>query len=204
MSINRRGFLAAGAAAAGLSTASAPSAGRAAEPEAKAALKLSSQLGIIPGKSLQEKIKKMEEWGFDGVELPGDIVGKEKTFKEAIQGTRLKFSAVCWGSINGDIVSENESKRAPAVEALKKVLAAAAELGSTGVIYVPAFNGQTKLTNQEIRKILEDTFPAFGEYAVKVGSRCSSSRSTAARPSSSASWPTRPRSAATPRAPASA
>jgi len=173
MSINRRGFLAAGAAAVGLSTASAPSAGRAAEPEAKAkaALKLSSQLGIIPGKSLQEKIKRMEEWGFDGVELPGEIVGKEKTFKEAIQGTRLKFSAVCWGSINGDVVSENESKRAPAVAALKKVLAAAAELESTGVIYVPAFNGQTKLTNQEIRRILEETLPAVGEYAVKVGSR---------------------------------
>ena len=173
MSINRRGFLASGAAAAAF--ASVPRQSSAQGPEAKgsgkAVLKLSSQLGIIPGKSLEEKVKKMDEWGFDAVELPGDIVGKEKSFKDAIKGTRMKFSAVCWGSINGAVVSEDESKRGPAVEALKKVLAAAAELESTGVIYVPAFNGQTKLTNQEIRKILEDTLPAVGEYAVKVGSR---------------------------------
>ena len=36
---------------------------------------------------------------------------------------------------------------------------------------MPAFNGQTKLTNQEIRQVLLDTFPAIGEYAVSVGSR---------------------------------
>ena len=41
----------------------------------------------------------------------------------------------------------------------------------TGVIYVPAFNGQTKLANQEIRKILLDTLPAIGEHAEKAGTR---------------------------------
>ena len=42
---------------------------------------------------------------------------------------------------------------------------------STAVIYVPAFNGQTKLANQEIRKILLDTPPAIGEHAVQAGTR---------------------------------
>lgn len=171
MTIHRRQFLAGGAAAAALATAPSGSAAGAARPDKKAELKLSSQLGVIPGKGLEEKIARMEKWGFQGVELPGDVIGNEKKFKDAIQGTGLKFSAVCWGSINGDIVSEVEEKRAPAVEKLKRVLASAAELETTGVIYVPAFNGQTKLTNQEIRKLLLDTLPAVGEYAVSVGSR---------------------------------
>ena len=171
MTIHRRQFLASGAAAAALATASSDSAAGAARPDKKAELKLSSQLGVIPGKGLEEKIARMEKWGFQGVELPGDVAGNEKKFKDVIQGTGLKFSAVCWGSINGDIVSEVEEKRAPAVEKLKRVLASAAELETTGVIYVPAFNGQSRLTNQEIRKVLVDTLPAVGEYAVSVGSR---------------------------------
>jgi len=177
MTISRRELLSGGAAllaAAGsttLSEAAKPRKSETGKPKTKAELKLSSQLGIIPGKGLQEKIAKMVQWGFQGVELPGDIAGQEKKFKEAIQGTGLKFSAVCWGAINGDIVSDVVEKRAPAVEKLKRALASAAELETTGVIYVPAFNGQTKLTNQEIRTILLDTLPAVGEHAVKVGSR---------------------------------
>lgn len=171
MSLNRRGFLAAGAAAAALAATSSPTAQAASEPKKKAELKLSSQLGVIPGKPLEEKIAKMEKWGFQGVELGGDIVGNVKKYKDAIKGTGLKYSAVCWGSINGDVVSEVVEKRAPAIEQFKKVLAAAGELETTGVIYVPAFNGQTKLTNQEIRKLLLETLPKLGEYAVSVGSR---------------------------------
>lgn len=172
MMINRRELFA-GSAAAGvaLATASAASIARAARPKMDGVLKLSSQLAVIPGKSLEEKIAKMEKWGFDAVELPGDIVGKEKTFKDAVKDTKLKFSAVCFGSISGDLVSEDKTKRGPAAEKLKQVLASAGELETTGVIYVPAFNGQTKLANQEIRAILLDTLPAIGEHAVKVNSR---------------------------------
>jgi sugar phosphate isomerase/epimerase len=172
MIITRRGLLAGGAAAAAsLTTAASASMAWAAKPKMDGVLKLSSQLPVIPGKSLEEKIAKMDKWGFDAVELPGDVVGKEKVFKDAIKDTKLKFSAVCFGSMNGDLVSEDQAKRGPAAEKLKQVLTSAGELGTTGVIYVPAFNGQTKLTNQEIRAILLDTLPAIGEHAVKVGSR---------------------------------
>ncbi|MHB9049904.1 MAG: sugar phosphate isomerase/epimerase family protein [Pirellulales bacterium] len=172
MSINRRGFLV-GSTVAAVGLANGVRVRAADKPASKreAVLKLSSQLGVIPGKGLEEKIAKMEKWGFDGIELGGDIVGNEKRYKDAIKNSKLKYSAVCWGSIGGAIVSEVVEKRAGGIEALKKVLASAGELETTGVIYVPAFNGQTKLTNQEIRKILLDTFPAIGEYAVKVGSR---------------------------------
>jgi sugar phosphate isomerase/epimerase len=172
MVLNRRGLLAGGAAAAAtLATAAPASMAWAAKPKMDGVLKLSSQLPVIPGKSLEEKIAKMDKWGFDAVELPGDIVGKEKMFKDAIKDTKLKFSAVCFGSMNGDLVSEDKAKRGPAAEKLKQVLTSAGELGTTGVIYVPAFNGQTKLANQEIRAILLDVLPGIGEHAVKVGSR---------------------------------
>ena len=172
MSVTRRGFFMAGAAtAAGL--AAAPSITLADPPQAKpeATLKLSSQLGVIPGKDLQEKLAKMEQWGFDGVELGGDIVGNEKKFEDAMKNTKLKVSATCWGSCKGDLVSDVVEKRAGGIEALKQVLTSAGALRSTGVVYVPAFNGQTKLSNQEIRKVLLDILPAIGEHAAKAGTR---------------------------------
>ncbi len=126
---------------------------------------------MIPGKSLDEKLAKMQAWGFAGVELGGDVVGNEKKYLDAIAKTDLKFSAICWGSHSGDLVSEDAQKRKKGIEDLKKALASAGEVKSTGVIYVPAFNRETKRTNQEIRQLLLDTFPAIGEYAVSVGSR---------------------------------
>ncbi len=170
MTINRRELMTSGVAAmAGLTLLTRVREGRAAEGEAS--LKLSSQLGVIPGDGLDEKLDKMARWGFDAVELGGDIVGKESRFREATKKAGLKISAICWGSISGDLVSDVKEKRQPAFDQFKQMLTSAGELQSTGVIYVPAFNGQTKLGNQEIRKILTDTLPALGEHAKQVGSR---------------------------------
>ena len=172
--VNRRNFLLTSAVAAA-GTAVLPHAGKAEEPKAKAegVLNLSSQLGIIPGKDLAEKLATMEKWGFAGVELPGDVVGNEKKYQDALKNTKLKFSAICGAAFcaNGDIVSDVVEKRAPAVEGIKRALTAAGAVGSTGVIFVPAFNGQTKLGNQEIRKILIDVLPGLGEHADKAGTR---------------------------------
>jgi sugar phosphate isomerase/epimerase len=172
MAIDRRDFLiGTSAAALGVMAMPGTASAQSIEPKKEAILRLSSQLSLIPGKDLDEKLARMDQWGFDAVEIPGDVVGKEKTYLDAVAKTRLKISAVCWGSIKGDVVSDVPAKRPPAVAALKRVLESAAELKSTGVIFVPAFNGQTKLTNQEIRNILVDTLPEVGEHAVKVGSR---------------------------------
>ncbi len=171
MSVTRRNFLLSSAVAAASATVTRSAAAQ--EPAAKpeATLKLSSQLTVIPGKDLAEKLANMERWGFDGVELSGDVVGKEKMYQDAVNKTRLKISAVCWGSNGGSLVSDVVSKRAPGVAALKRVLTSAGAVGSTGVVYVPAFNGQTELTNQEIRKLLIDTLPDVGEHAHQAGTR---------------------------------
>jgi sugar phosphate isomerase/epimerase len=174
MSFNRRGFLITGAAAAA-GAAALPGTTAAAEPKPRpeAVLKLSSQFWLIPGKDFPEKLATMEKWGFDGVELNGEIVGKEKQFEDAVNNTKLKVSAICGvkGTADGCLVSDDKSKRAPALEDIKRALTSAGALGSTGVIYVPAFNGQTKLGNQEIRKILLDVLPALGDHAAKAGTR---------------------------------
>lgn len=172
----RRRELFSGAAAVGASLAVAGTARTAAaitlpDPPQPAVLKLSSQLRVIPGKSFTEKLDKMEQWGFEGVELPADIVGKEAEYETAMRNRKLKFSAVCFGSMGGALVSDDVAKRGPAKEEFKKVLAAAGALKTTGVIYVPAFNGQTKLTNQEIRALLLEVLPELGEYALSVKSR---------------------------------
>jgi sugar phosphate isomerase/epimerase len=178
MSIARREFLTAGAVVAASaavlpSMAFLPATTLADESKAKpaAALKLSCQVWIIPGRDLQEKLALMEKWGFDAVELPGDIVGNEKKYIDAVKKTRLKVSAICGGSPNGQLVSEDAGKRVKAVEVLKRLVTSAGAVGSIGPILVPAFNGETKLGNQEIRKILVDTLPAIGEHAMKAGAR---------------------------------
>ncbi len=173
MRIDRRGFVLGSTAAAGWAALSRAQALdiHLPPPKREAVLKLSSQLGVIPGKQLEEKLERMKQWGFDGVELGGDIVGNEQKYAQAVANAGLKVSAICWGSAGGALVSEDESRRKEGVESLKRVLASAGQLQSTGVIYVPAFNGQTKLSNQEIRQVLVDTFPAIGEYALSVNSR---------------------------------
>lgn len=173
MKSNRRHFLATGAAglAAAATFSTTTSSARAEDPfqenAGKAKLRLSSQFGIIPGNSEEEKMAKMVEWGFEAVEPWGAVVGKAAEFKKAADKAGLAVSVICYGSTNGDIVSDVVEKRAGGIDNVKKAIEAAGVFGASGVIYVPAFNGQTKLTNQEIRAILLDTLPKLGEFAVE-------------------------------------
>ena len=51
------------------------------------------------------------------------------------------------------------------------MLKSAGQLKSTGVIFAPVFHGESDLPGSEIRKILVDTLPELGAYAVECGSR---------------------------------
>jgi sugar phosphate isomerase/epimerase len=171
MIASRRDFLATGVALAGAGILPAKSLADETQAKPAVALKLSCQVWIIPGKDLEEKLALMEQWGFDAVELPGDIVGNEKKYIDVVKKTKLKVSAICGGAPNGDIVSEDAGKRVEAVKVLKRLITSAGAVGAVGPILVPAFNGQTTLGNQEIRKILVDTLPGIGEHALKAGTR---------------------------------
>lgn len=174
MTMNRRGFLAGSTAAvagAGLVGAAKAAEVTLPQPSSEAVLKLSSQLGLIPAKELPEKLAWMEQAGFDAVEPHGNVVGNEQEFLAALRNTKLKVSALCWGSAKGALVSREAAQRTAAVEQFKRAIDTAAELKSTGVVHAPVFKWETDRTNQEIREILVDTLPAIGEYAVRAGTR---------------------------------
>ena len=141
------------------------------EPAKKqAVLKLCSQDGLIPG-SLKEKAEKIVKWGGCGLEFGGLDVRRAEQIKKDLEGTGVGPAALCWGSHGGDLVSMDMEKRKKGIDDLKKVLEAAAALGSTGVIWVPCFNGQSKLTPEELDKVVLEILPEIGEYAEKVKGR---------------------------------
>lgn len=136
-----------------------------------AVLKLGSQENRVPGASLKEKVANLEKWGACGLELGGDPSARIAEVREAIKGTNVKISALCWGARNGDLVSKDAEKRKAGIEAIKNALNTAAELESTGVIFVPCFHKQSDLTPEELDKVLLEILPAIGDHAKKVGSR---------------------------------
>lgn len=141
------------------------------DPAQPARLRLSCQEGVAPGKSLAEKLDFMEANGFEGLEPWGGGLGKRvEELQKALQGRKIKVSAICAG-FDGVLISEQEEVRAKAMNSMKEILTAAGALGSTGMIMVPAFNGQTKLGHQESRELLVKLLPKLGEHAQKAGTK---------------------------------
>lgn len=136
-----------------------------------AVLRISSQEGIIPGASLEEKIAKMERWGIEGLEVGGrGLKDRVKELKSALANTNVKISAICAG-FEGALISEEESEREKCRRSMKEILIAAGELGATGLIFVPAFNHQKPLPFVEARKVLIDQLHELAEYAGSCGTR---------------------------------
>jgi sugar phosphate isomerase/epimerase len=183
MEMSRRELLTAGALggvaiAAGLASSGAEASvedtglvGRAKGKPAKAVLKIASQEGRIPGKDLPEKLAKMEKWDIDGIEFGGgNLQSRVPEIKAALANSKLKIAAICAG-FQGALMSDDPAVRQKCADSMKVILTAAGELGSTGLIFVPAFNGQTKLDHIEGRKILLDQLPDLAEFASKAGTR---------------------------------
>ncbi|MGA2032642.1 MAG: sugar phosphate isomerase/epimerase family protein [Thermoguttaceae bacterium] len=136
-----------------------------------AVLRLCSQEWIVPGGSVKEKAEKILKWGGCGLEFGGIDVRRAEAVRKELEGTGIAPAALCWGSCHGDLISTDPQKRKKAVAAFKQVLDAAAALGSTGVIWVPCFNGETKLTPAQIDPRMDDLLGEIGAYAQKIGAR---------------------------------
>ena len=142
-----------------------------AAPAKPGVLNLCSQENRLPGGNLKEKVALLEKWGCAGLEIVGDPSGRIAEIKAAVKGSSIRIAAVCWGSHAGDLVSMDAAKRKAGIEDLKKVLSAAGELESTGVVFVPCFNKQSDLKPEDLDKILMEILPSIGEHASKAGSR---------------------------------
>ncbi|SEG23211.1 sugar phosphate isomerase/epimerase family protein [Parabacteroides chinchillae] len=137
----------------------------------KAELKISFQEGTAPGESLNEKLDYMEKLGVVGFEPGGRGLGERvKEIKDALNGRNIKVSAICAG-FDGFILSTDPAIRKQCMDTMKEIITAAGELGSTGVIIVPAFNGQVPVLphTMETRDFLCEQFNEMGTFAAQNG-----------------------------------
>ena len=173
--MDRRSFLCSAAAGiagaavlstpAGLLTSCATGTSRKSSPE----LKLSFQEGTAPGESLNEKFDYMEKLGIVGFEPHGkQLLKRAEEFRQALSGRNIKVSAICAG-FDGFILAEDPAVKASFDSSMRELIAAAGEIGSTGVIMVPAFNGQKPCMphTMETRDYLCEQLHELGEYALK-------------------------------------
>lgn len=134
-------------------------------------LKLSFQEGTAPGKTLGEKFDYMEKLGIVGFEPGGgNLANRVSEIQKELQNRDIRVSAICAG-FSGFAISENPAVRKECMDTMKEIIAAAGELKSTGVIIVPAFNGQKPVMphTMETRDFLCEQFKELGDYAVKHG-----------------------------------
>ena len=134
-------------------------------------LNLSFQEGIPPGESLNEKLDFMESLGVVGFEPGGrGLAGRVNEIQDALKNRNIRVAAICAG-FDGFILAEDPAVKEQFDTTMREIVAAAGELGSTGVIMVPAFNGQKPCLphTQETRDYLCAQLHELGEYAVKCG-----------------------------------
>lgn len=137
----------------------------------KAKLNLSFQEGIPPGKNLNEKLDFMEKHGVVGFEPGGHgLKNRVKEIQSALKGRNIKVSAICAG-FDGFILSTDPAIRKQCRNTMEEIIVAAGELGSTGVIIVPAFNNQVPVMphTQETRDFLCEQFNEMGNFAHQHG-----------------------------------
>ena len=134
-------------------------------------LNISFQEGIAPGETLAEKLDFMESLGVVGFEPGGrGLKGRIKEIQDALNGRNIKVSAICAG-FDGFILSEDPAIKNQFDTTMREIVEAAGELGSTGVIMVPAFNGQQPCYphTQETRDYLCEELHKLGEFAKSCG-----------------------------------
>ena len=132
-------------------------------------LRLSFQEGVTPGETLTEKLDFMESLGVVGFEPGGGNLSKRVgELQQALSGRNIKLSAICAG-FGGFILAEDPKVKAEFDSTMRDIIAAAGELGSTGVIMVPAFNWQNGAMPHtlETREYLCEQMHELGEYALK-------------------------------------
>ncbi len=135
----------------------------------KLELKLSFQEGIAPGKSLAEKFDFMEKYKIVGFEPGGrGLAARVPEIKKELSGRNIKVSAICAG-FEGFMLSTDQAIRQKCMDTMKEIIAAAGELGSTGVIIVPGFNHQTPAMphDQATRDFLCEQFTEMGNFAAQ-------------------------------------
>jgi len=137
----------------------------------RSALKISCQEGVAPGESLTEKLDFLESLGIVGFEPGGRGLEKRVTeIQQALQNRNIQVSAICAG-FDGWLIAEDPAVRKQCMDSMKVILEAAGELGSSGLIFVPAFNKQPSLPDWDARELLIDEMKELAEFALQHQTR---------------------------------
>ena len=133
-------------------------------------MRLSCQEGLVPGKTFAEKLRNLEAYGFEGVELAGMRLNDEADLAErraALKDSPVRSSSIC-GGFEAEMVHPDFQRRRACADALKRFIDLAAELGATGPISVPIFNRNARVPDMSpwktqheaeielLRHVLED------------------------------------------------
>jgi sugar phosphate isomerase/epimerase len=139
-------------------------------------MKLACQESMAPGATLEEKVRSIEEAGYEGLEVWGSgLAGRVAEIKSAVKGTGVSVSTICAG-YKGTPLSADPAERKQASDDIKELLDCAGALGAVGLIFVPIF-GKPQLSDlspwmtaeEAERALLVELMASWAEHAVKAG-----------------------------------
>jgi sugar phosphate isomerase/epimerase len=175
MPLNRRSFLGTAASGAALAASggffSSFKGESSSERKQSSILKISCQEGVAPGQTLTEKLDFMESLGIVGLEVGGKgLEERVSEIQQALQNRNMKMSAICAG-FEGWLIADDPAIQKKCMDSMKVIIEAAGALGSTGLIFVPAFNNQKSLPDKEARELLIGQMKELGDFALQNKTR---------------------------------
>lgn len=132
---------------------------------AKARLRMCSQLGIIPGDKVEDKLAWMKKNGFEAVEI-GRLGDDYLDWKKRADDAGLAIASICIGSFGNKPVSESPEERKQGFDEIKVQLERAGALGANGIVYVPA-TGKPDRPNWRIRELTVEMLKELGPFAAQ-------------------------------------
>jgi sugar phosphate isomerase/epimerase len=104
-------------------------------------MKLAVQEGMLPGKTLVEKMNNCKKFGYEGVEFWGSgLAARVDEIKAACAKTGVAASTICAG-YPGCPLDASKEERDRAFNGCLELLEVAGEIGAVGLIFVPIFGG---------------------------------------------------------------
>lgn len=141
-------------------------------------MKLATMERPFFARSFEEKLRKVQDLGFDGFEVDGKVlVDRFDEIKKAVRTTGVPVSSVC-GGYRGWIGDFDAEKRAQAIQDIRVILLRSAEVGAIGLVAPAAFGMFSRKlsrlapprSEQEDRQVLLESLNELNEAARSSGS----------------------------------
>ena len=110
-------------------------------------MKLSCQEGLVNGETFAEKLRNLEKYGFEGIELAGANLHDKALLEErvkALKDSKVRASSIC-GGFQCELIHPDPAKRRACIDIIKRFLDFCGQVGATGPISVPIFNHNERL-----------------------------------------------------------